>query len=56
MGSPQNPTSEQYQILEKSGQLEMLSEPQNIKIKNNELKVEMQLPRQAVSLIRIIYE
>jgi xylan 1,4-beta-xylosidase len=53
MGSPQNPTSEQFKILEKSGKLEMLLEPQDVKIKNNELKLEMELPRQAVSLVKL---
>jgi xylan 1,4-beta-xylosidase len=55
MGSPQNPTQEQYIKLEQSGQLEMFGKPQNVKIKNSELKVEMQLPRQAVSLIKLEY-
>lgn len=55
MGSPENPTPEQYKELEKSGQLELLSAPKAVKVKNGELRVEMQLPRQAVSLIRLIY-
>jgi xylan 1,4-beta-xylosidase len=55
MGSPQNPTPEQIGQLEESGQLEMLSAPKNVKTKNGELKLEMQLPRQAVSLIRLSY-
>jgi xylan 1,4-beta-xylosidase len=53
MGSPQNPTSEQIQELEKSGQLEMMSEPVQVKIENNQCNIEMQLPRQAVSLLKI---
>jgi xylan 1,4-beta-xylosidase len=56
MGSPQNPTSEQIKELEKSGQLEMLTEPTDIKIDNNQFRIEKQLPRQAVSLIKIIFE
>ena len=55
MGSPENPTPEQYKELEKSGQLELLSAPKTVTVKNGELKVEMQLPRQAVSLIRLMY-
>ena len=55
MGSPQNPTSDQIKELEKSGQLEMLNNPANVKIENNQIKIEMQLPRQAVSLIKISY-
>ena len=54
MGSPQNPTQEQIQKLEKSGQLEMLNEPTSVKIEDNQLRVEMQLPRQAVSLVKLI--
>ena len=54
MGSPQNPTSEQIEELEKSGQLEMLNKPANIKIENNQFRIEMQLPGQAVSLIRLV--
>ena len=53
MGSPQNPTPEQYKILEKSGQLEFLSKPKTVRIRNGELTITMQLPRQAVSLIKL---
>jgi xylan 1,4-beta-xylosidase len=53
MGSPQNPTAEQIQELEKSGQLEMMSEPAKIKIENNQYRLDIQLPRQAVSLIKL---
>jgi xylan 1,4-beta-xylosidase len=55
MGSPQNPTAEQISELEASGKLAMLSKPQKLKVKNNQLKIEMQLPRQAVSLLLISY-
>ena len=55
MGSPQNPTKEQIAELEKAGQLEMLSKPEEIKITNNTATIKMQLPRQAVSLIKINY-
>jgi len=53
MGSPQNPTPEQYKMLEKSGQLEFLSKPKTVRIRNGELTINMQLPRQAVSLIKL---
>jgi xylan 1,4-beta-xylosidase len=56
MGSPQNPTSEQIEKLEKSGMLEMLNKPSSIKIENNQFRIEMQLPRQAVSLLKIVIE
>jgi len=55
MGSPQNPTADQIAELEKTGQLEMFSEPEEIKITNNKATIIMQLPRQAVSLIKISY-
>jgi xylan 1,4-beta-xylosidase len=55
MGSPQNPTATQISELESSGKLAMLSKPQKMKVKNNEVKYEMQLPRQAVSLLLISY-
>ena len=55
MGSPQYPSAEQIAELEKAGQLEMLSKPQEINIANNKTTVKMQLPRQAVSLVKIVY-
>ncbi len=55
MGSPQNPTTDQIDELEKAGQLEMHSEPDEIKITNNTATIKMQLPRQAVSLVKISY-
>lgn len=56
MGSPQNPTAAQYEILEKSGKLQLLSEPENIAITENRISLEFQLPRQAVSLVKVVYE
>lgn len=55
MGSPQNPDSKQYLALEKSGKLTLLSKPKNVSIKNGEFKIDMNLPRQAVSLILLEY-
>jgi xylan 1,4-beta-xylosidase len=55
MGSPQHPTAEQIATLEKAGQLEMFSEPKEIKITNGTATIKMQLPRQAVSLFKISY-
>jgi xylan 1,4-beta-xylosidase len=53
MGAPQHPSAEQINMLEKAGQLQMLSSPQWIKTKNGEITINMQLPSQAVSLLRI---
>jgi len=55
MGSPQQPTPEQIVQLEKSGRLEMLHKPENTIISNHEAIIRMQLPRQAVSLVKITY-
>jgi len=56
LGSPQHPSEKEYKILEKSGQLELLSKPQKVNIKNSELSVNFQLPRQAVSFLKIDYK
>lgn len=55
MGSPQNLTPDQIARLEKAGQLELLNAPKNIKISNGEAIINMQLPRQAVSLVKLTY-
>jgi xylan 1,4-beta-xylosidase len=55
MGSPQSPTFEQIQTLEKAGKLELLEKPKTIKITNGQATVSMQLPRQAVSFIKLTY-
>ncbi len=55
MGSPQPPTSDQIAILEKAGKLEMLHSPERIKVSNGEVNIKMQLPRQAVSLVKLTY-
>ena len=55
IGSPQNPTPDQIAMLEKAGQLETVSEPSEIEVRNNVATIKMQLPRQAVSLVQINY-
>ncbi len=55
MGSPQNPTVDQITTLEKSGQLEQLRAPEKVKIRNGEAFIKMQLPRQAVSMVKLTY-
>jgi xylan 1,4-beta-xylosidase len=53
MGSPQNPTAEQIATLEKAGQLETVGKPSKQKVTNGVLVVNISLPRQAVSLIKL---
>lgn len=52
MGSPENPTAEQINILEKAGQLALLTSPSYVKTTNGTLKLNFKLPRQGVSLLR----
>jgi xylan 1,4-beta-xylosidase len=53
LGSPQNPTPEQYAKLEAEGRLTQLSPPQSIAITNLTVNLNLTLPRQAVSLVRL---
>ncbi len=51
MGSPRNPTPEQYTELERSGQLQMLTSPEWISTTDGVANIAMELPRQGVSLL-----
>ncbi|MBZ0254517.1 beta-xylosidase, partial [bacterium] len=55
MGSPQNPTADQYAELEASGQLQLLTSPSYISLVNHEAVLKMELPRQGVSLLRFTW-
>jgi xylan 1,4-beta-xylosidase len=51
MGSPQQPTLDQYAQLEKAGQLQALGQAQRVRIENHTTSLHFDLPRQAVSLL-----
>ena len=51
MGSPQNPTAEQYAQLEKTGRLAALESSKSVQAENGRLNLAFALPRQAVSLL-----
>jgi xylan 1,4-beta-xylosidase len=53
MGSPQEPTPQQYAQLEKLGQLTALSSAQTVYVENGDAIVRINLPRQAVSLLKL---
>jgi xylan 1,4-beta-xylosidase len=53
MGRPQNPTKEQIETLERSGQLEMYTSPEYVDVTNAGIRLEFKLPRQGVSLIKL---
>ncbi len=53
MGKPQNVSKEQYQELEKAGQLQLLTSPEWKETENGKTVLKFDLPRQAVSLIQL---
>jgi xylan 1,4-beta-xylosidase len=53
MGSPQQPTPEQYAKLEAAGQLHLLGSPRWVDMQGGAMKLEFSLPRQAVSLLEL---
>ena len=55
MGSPQNPTKEQYAELEKAGQLQILGSPQWVNIKDGIATITFELSRQGTSLIKLTW-
>ena len=55
MGSPQQPTAEQYAELEKAGRLAELEPSKTVQAENGRINVALNLPRQAVSLLVFTY-
>jgi len=55
IGSPQNPTPQQYAELEKAGQLQLLTSPEWITPDEGSLLLKFELPRQGVSLVKLSY-
>ncbi|MEK7407941.1 MAG: beta-xylosidase, partial [Acidobacteriota bacterium] len=53
MGSPQQPSPEQYAQLEKAARLELLEPPRWIVAKSNAVTLGFRLPRQGVSLVEL---
>jgi xylan 1,4-beta-xylosidase len=53
MGSPQNPTPDQYARLESAGQLQMLESPRWLWTAEGSARVEFSLPRQGLSLLEL---
>lgn len=53
MGSPPSPTPEQYQQLESAGQLQLLTSPEWIALQHGTARLEFELPREGLSLLRI---
>jgi xylan 1,4-beta-xylosidase len=55
MGSPQEPTPEQYARLQAAGHLQLLDSPRWITAEDRAIKVELRLPQAALSLLRVTY-
>ncbi len=55
MGSPQSPTPEQYAELKAAGQLQLLSSPEWLDVRQGKVTIDASLPRQATSLMRLIW-
>jgi xylan 1,4-beta-xylosidase len=53
MGSPLQPTADQFAQLEKAGQLAELKPPENIHVRNGQMALKFNLPREAVSLLTV---
>lgn len=55
MGSPKNPDKAQYDALERAGQLQMISSPEWVKTKIGEVVVNIEMPAQGVSLLKLTW-
>ena len=55
MGSPQNPTPQQYAKLQAAGQLQLMDSPRWITPVDGKIELEIHLPRQGVSLLRVTW-
>jgi xylan 1,4-beta-xylosidase len=53
MGSPQEPSPEQYARLEAAGRLELLEPPRWVSANGNSVELQFALPRHAVSLVQV---
>ena len=53
MGSPQNPSPEQYSKLKEAGQLQLLDSPRWLVVDNGKVSIPTDLPRQATSLMHL---
>jgi xylan 1,4-beta-xylosidase len=56
MGSPQSPTEGQYELLQRTGQLQMLTSPAQVPIERGAAHLQFALPRQGLALVRITWQ
>ena len=55
MGSPATPSASQKATLEKAGELQLFDPPQRMNVQNGRLVVSFSLPRQGVSLVKVVW-
>ena len=55
MGSPPTPNASQKATLEKAGELQLFDPPQRMTVQNGRLVVSFSLPRQGVSLVKVVW-
>jgi xylan 1,4-beta-xylosidase len=55
MGSPQQPTEQQYRELEQAGQLQTLNQPERVTVADGRVVARFSLPRQGVSLVTLAW-
>ena len=55
MGSPPHPSPSQRATLEKAGALQMFDTPQRMTVQNGQVAVSFSLPRQGVSLVKVVW-
>ncbi len=55
MGSPKSPTKEQYEELMKASELQAMGDSEALKASDGEAKVNLDLPRQGVSLVMLTW-
>jgi xylan 1,4-beta-xylosidase len=53
MGSPQSPTKEQIEILEKAGKLQTIGKPEDLMVTKGDVVIRFTLPRQGLSLLKL---
>ena len=55
MGSPQSPSAQQYEQLQRAGQLQLLTSPARVPLEHGVTRLQFTLPRQGVSLVRLTW-
>ena len=53
MGSPQHPTTEEYARLQAAGQLQLLTSPEWLEVRDGQVGIATTMPRQGTSLLRL---